>query len=97
MSIEQTLVAAGAKCVAGDLILKHDTLGHYRNGEFQPSLSGLALFEDLQKVKQEEILAVAREVVSTTEEQDRPRRGRRVKTEPSDYAVGGDIEVGDLK
>lgn len=41
MSLEKTILAAGAECVAGHLVLKHKVLGSYIEGAFVPSAHGL--------------------------------------------------------
>jgi len=45
MSTLDKLIALGAQAVGGDLILKHKSMGQFRNGEFYPSLDGLAMSE----------------------------------------------------
>lgn len=45
MSTLDKLIAMGAQAVGGDLILKHKSMGQFRNGEFYPSLDGLAMAE----------------------------------------------------
>jgi hypothetical protein len=84
LSIEKTLVELGGRCVAGDLILNHQVLGSYRNGEFQASLAGIAMVEDAQKVKQAAIIAVAKEMTSDLEIDVSDIR---------DYTIGGEAEA----
>jgi hypothetical protein len=45
MSTLDKLIAMGATAVGGDLILKHKSMGQFRNGEFYPSIDGLAMAE----------------------------------------------------
>lgn len=45
MSTLDKLIAMGAQAVGGDLILKHKSMGQFRNGEFYPSIDGLAMAE----------------------------------------------------
>lgn len=45
MSTLDKLIAMGAQAVGGDLILKHKVMGQFRNGEFYPSIDGLAMAE----------------------------------------------------
>jgi hypothetical protein len=45
MSTLDKLIAMGAQVVGGDLILKHKSMGQFRNGEFYPSIDGLAMAE----------------------------------------------------
>jgi hypothetical protein len=45
MSTLDKLVAMGAQAVGGDLVLKHKSMGQFRNGEFYPSAEGLAMAE----------------------------------------------------
>lgn len=92
-SVEQFLRDAGAQCVAGDLILDRKIVGQYRGGAFVATLEGIAIVEELQKAKQEEILAVAREHLAAEEP---PRRGRRPRIQPTNYTAGEDLEVGGL-
>ena len=47
MSLEKTLIAAGAHCVAGHLILNHKVLGSYIDGAFVASEHGLEFAETL--------------------------------------------------
>lgn len=84
MSNEEALVAAGAECIAGDLILKRQVVGQYRNGVFQVSPAGEVVLEDLQEQNQAEILAAVREEMS-----EKPRRGRRVRAD-------ADPDIGEL-
>jgi hypothetical protein len=84
LSIEKTLVELGGRCVAGDLILNHQVLGSYRNGQFEASLAGIAMVEDVHKVKQAAILAVAKEMSGDLEIDVSDIR---------DYAVGGEVEA----
>jgi hypothetical protein len=84
LSNEEALVAAGAECIAGDLILKRRVVGQYRNGVFQVSPAGVVVLEDLQEQNQAEILAAVQEM------SEKPRRGRRA---PAD----ADPDIGDLK
>ena len=45
MSTLDKLLAMDAQVVGGDLILKHKVMGQFRNGEFYPSIDGLAMAE----------------------------------------------------
>jgi hypothetical protein len=45
MSTLDKLIAMGATAVGGDLVLKHKSMGQFRNGEFYPSIDGLAMAE----------------------------------------------------
>ena len=45
MSLEKTIIAAGADCVAGNLILNHKVLGSYIDGAFVASEHGLEFAE----------------------------------------------------
>ena len=51
MSLEKTLIAAGADCVAGNLVLKNKVMGSYTDGAFVPSEDGLAFVEDVPVAK----------------------------------------------
>jgi hypothetical protein len=84
LSSEAALVAAGAECVGGDLILKRQVVGQYRKGVFEISPAGAVVLDDLQKQNQAEILAVVQEM------NEKPRRGRRAP-------VDADPDIGDLK
>ena len=45
MSLEKTLLDAGAECVAGNLVLKHKVMGSYTDGAFVASEDGLEFAE----------------------------------------------------
>lgn len=45
MTNEQKLLALGAECVGGDLILHHKVLGRYRNGDFFITEDGLKMLQ----------------------------------------------------
>lgn len=62
MSIQQTLVAAGAECVGGDLILNREVLAQHRGGVLTLTLAGHAWMEDQAKKNQAAIVAVAKEM-----------------------------------
>jgi hypothetical protein len=81
---EEILRAAGASCVGGDLILKHKTVGQYRNGDFQLTAEGLLLIEDLRQQKDDEIRAVVAELAAepASEEKPKNRGGRPRKVQP---------------
>lgn len=56
---EQRLLEKGAVCVAGDLILRNTTVGHYRNGGFNLTPEGRLMAEevDVEAVEVVEIVA----------------------------------------
>ena len=47
MSLEKTLIAAGAHCVAGHLILERKVMGSYTDGAFVASEDGLEFAETM--------------------------------------------------
>lgn len=48
MTNEQKLLALGAECVGGDLILRHKVLGRFRNGDLYLTDDGKAVLESAQ-------------------------------------------------
>lgn len=48
MTNEQKLLALGAECVGGDLILHHKVLGRFRNGDLHLTDDGKAVLESAQ-------------------------------------------------
>ena len=60
MSLEKTLIAAGADCVAGRLILKHKVMGSYVDGAFVASEDGLEFAETAPAVKPIVVAVVAK-------------------------------------
>lgn len=81
MSIVDTLIAAGADCVAGDLIFANVSMGKFRNGSFFPSDEGMKMFESLQNEKTLDMLLVARQYLDAAPV---PEDNRMVK----DYEIG---------
>lgn len=43
MATEKELIAAGADCVCGDLVLNHVVVGRYRDGSFYPTDEGMSM------------------------------------------------------
>lgn len=56
MSTLDKLIALGATAVGGDLVLKHKSMGQFRNGEFYPTIDGLAMAEIEEAVIKTETL-----------------------------------------
>lgn len=67
MTNEQKLLALGAECVGGDLILRHKVLGRFRNGD-------LYLTDDGKQLIEQDVEGAVEEV--------KPKRAR-AKTEPA--------------
>ena len=83
LSIEETLRAAGARCVGGDLILRQELVGQYRNGQFSASLAGLAHFEQMQQEHNAAIVAIAREAIDNPDPDIGEISGLELATEPA--------------
>lgn len=78
---EKELIARGAECVAGDLILGHTVVGKYRHGQFAVTPEGASELATT-------VVAQATEVVAPP----RPKAAPRVKSpakaaEPQDAPV----------
>jgi hypothetical protein len=61
LSSEETLIAAGAECVGGDLILKHEVMARYRDGVMNLTLAGHAWLAEHEKEKTIDKLLVLRQ------------------------------------
>lgn len=64
MSTLDKLIAMGATAVGGDLVFKHKSMGQFRNGEFYPSLDGLAMAEIDDAVIKTETVKTSRKKVA---------------------------------
>ena len=83
---DKELIARGAQCVTGDLILKNKVVGKYRNGAFFISDDGLAELE-IDDV-------VVKEVAGAPTKATRASKAKAVekptKDEPADLATAPD-------
>lgn len=52
---DKELIARGAECVCGDLILGHKVVGHYRNGQFVITPEGADELTNVVEVKATEV------------------------------------------
>lgn len=52
---DKELIARGAECVCGDLILNRKTVGHYRNGQFIITPEGADILQNVVDVEAVEV------------------------------------------
>lgn len=75
---DKELIARGAECVAGDLVLHRQVVGHYRNGQFVITPEGADILQNVVDV----------EAVEVTEQKPaqraKPRKGVEVKAAEGD-------------
>ena len=67
---DKELLARGAECVCGDLILNRKTVGHYRNGQFIITPEGADILQNVVDVEAVEVKAPKAPKVAPVEATD---------------------------
>lgn len=85
---DKELIARGAECVAGDLILHRQVVGHYRNGQFVITPAGADILQNVVDVEAVEVTEVK------APRAPKPRKGLKSPDEAQDSQ---DVMAADLQ
>ena len=85
---DKELIARGAECVAGDLILHRQVVGHYRNGQFVITPAGADILQNVVDVEAVEVTEV---------KPAKAPKARKGLKSPEDTTEAQDIDTADAQ